>query len=1272
MDLRGTRENAAGVSSFGYSGTIAHVVACTACACSRSSFGSCTQQTFRRRRFVLAQMSSSGNVSCDFFSVQWEHVVRPSTNTCQLHMLYSFSPTQCTYVVPSRRTGQVLLFLTCANTLTWSFQSLHVAHALCEQLVSHEMPRCLTICSVSNGASSGAGTLFSCAAHGGASALLRVVRLEHPHVGAQSLLTGTSARISPYVALARWYGETEMAVHRVNHYAARLLECQELSQTKGKLDSGAYVISGGVSGLGLCAATLLNSKGVIRLFLTSRGGRISFDTVTCYAASMATLKSTAVSVSIVSCDHSVCQDTSNLFDNHSFTGALHASGSHVDVLFRTMTSGHVFTVAAPKAVAASQLRMVLHRVSLEVVGFFSSLASVLGNVGQSNYAMANSYLDALAQAHRMSGTCFASFQIPAVTGVGMSANQFNEMQLHAIGAIPMSCFVMCLHHVLSTHQVACVAMIPPELANLPGRATCRCQWYASLGARQRSTLTIENSSACNENAVLRVVQELAGTHMAAPTVETPIMEAGIDSLAATELAAQLRALAGVPISPTVIFDQPTPRAIAKHVQAQTCCSDNDIVSTRRSTAFRATSDLHLALTSFQSRWPGGCNQPDMWWRLQVSSGDAVNEIPLGRWSSCEPDTSQQVKNVPSCTYDGGFITGVCAFSCSTFHISPAETAAMDPQQRLLLEISYSTLHDSSLRRAILVSSDKGVLLGIEQPDWMLVQPPSARSSVFAATCCNVSVAAGRISFTLGLHGPCFSIDAACASSLVAVHGASRAVLARECEDSLGLAISLKLFPMGSLIAASAGMLSPDGRCKTFDARANGYIRSEAVCSTLVGSRCQLGLGLLGSVVKQDGRSASLTAPNGSAQRTLLNATMERSAVHASDLGCIEAHGTGTALGDPTEITALNASFHRPGSGTQLIVGAVKACIGHGEATAGFLGLHKVMDALHHKEVCSNAQLRAMNPLIHEVVEVSEVIATQNVQADCMTGVSAFGYSGTLAHCVVQKTVVAATGALLNDRNWKQSKLKLVYRRQQYQWQSPVHPLLQASTARQGSAAAIFRSPARNHALHALVANHVVQERILFPGAGYLEMARAAAADARVALRGVFFLQPLVVQASLCMHVECMLSSSLFEVRSMREDELDSPVIHCSGAVHPTTTGQQELVVAQSTVRCRLCVHAAHTHHLYDGFDSVGLQYGPAYRTLTQAWGSSTGAAARLMSRSTRDHAQVHPADLDDALCTRSIVTACDTGSSRETQLPFALDHALLQCTLGRLWAVRPR
>jgi acyl carrier protein len=311
-----------------------------------------------------------------------------------------------------------------------------------------------------------------------------------------------------------------------------------------------------------------------------------------------------------------------------------------------------------------------------------------------------------------------------------------------------------------------------------------------------------------EASVLRVVRELTGALAISLTIETPLMDAGIDSLAATELSSRLRLLTGVALSPTIVFEEPTPRAIAAHLLEQV---SEEVVGATPTIARAANGGCRVdnaegpvAIIGLVGRWPGGCDDEARRWCLQATCGDAMGKVPSTRWVIEEAVDMRLLSSVQTaCVQHGGFVAGAERFDGGAFGISPAEAGAMDPQQRLLLELGYGALHASCARRATLMGGDGGVFLGIERPDWAVAQPPSARSSVYAVTGDNVSAAAGRVSFVLGLQGPCSSVDTACASALSAVHGGAHAILGGECGLALALAVGLKLVPYGALGGASA-------------------------------------------------------------------------------------------------------------------------------------------------------------------------------------------------------------------------------------------------------------------------------------------------------------------------------------------------------------------------------------------------------------------------------------------------------------------------------------
>ncbi|KAL1522525.1 hypothetical protein AB1Y20_017512 [Prymnesium parvum] len=443
--------------------------------------------------------------------------------------------------------------------------------------------------------------------------------------------------------------------------------------------------------------------------------------------------------------------------------------------------------------------------------------------------------------------------------------------------------------------------------------------------------------------------------------------------------------------------------------------------------------LPVAILGCNARWPGGANNDLIRSRLMTASGDAFGPVPYQRWRLDEHvDSSKLPAAALACVQHGAFVSAAQCFDAAAFNISPAEANAMDPQQRLLLEHAYAALHGAAEDRTSLMGGDTGVFLGIERPDWALAQPPAGRASVYAVTGDNVSAAAGRVSFVLGLQGPCSTIDTACSSALVAMHTALGSVRNGQCADALTsssaaltMAASLKLVPHPTLGAASAGMLSVDGRCKTLDARANGYARSEAVCALALRpvddakSAAAPPSPLLGGTeVRQDGKSASLTAPNGSAQRKLIRLCTERAGMYLSEVGWVEAHGTGTALGDPTEMGAVGAEHGKrnpsePGRRAPMAIVAAKGNVGHSEAPSGHTGVLKTLSyMLPTLSLPGNCHLRTINPLIDERLRgqssLGYALPTQNTQlAEMGTsfsmagGVSSFGYSGTIAHCILR-------------------------------------------------------------------------------------------------------------------------------------------------------------------------------------------------------------------------------------------------------------------------------
>ncbi|HVH47490.1 MAG TPA: beta-ketoacyl synthase N-terminal-like domain-containing protein, partial [Labilithrix sp.] len=430
----------------------------------------------------------------------------------------------------------------------------------------------------------------------------------------------------------------------------------------------------------------------------------------------------------------------------------------------------------------------------------------------------------------------------------------------------------------------------------------------------------------------------------------------------------------------------------------------------------------IAIVGLGCRFPGASN-PEAFWRLLEAGVDAIVDVPPERWDAervHDPDPAKK-----SSLNWGGFVEGIDRFDAAFFGITPREAEEMDPQQRMLLEVASEALDDAGQARDELLGSRTGVFVGItNNNDYVALKrlaDDPARVRAHHGTGMASSVAAGRLSYTLGLNGPAMAIDAACASSLVAVHLAMQSLRSGECRMALAGGVNAILSPELSLAYSQAGMLSPTGRCRTFDESADGYVRSEG-CGMIVLKRLSdarahgdnvLAL-LIGSAVNQNGRGSGLTAPSGTAQQALVRQALASAGVHPSEVGYVEAQGTGTPLGDPIEIQALGEVLKEGRPSTRpFIVGSVKTNIGHLEAAAGIAGLMKVVLSLRHEQIPPHLHLKRLNPLLGAEtlpMKIPGASMPWPVGAERrIAGVSAFGFGGTNCHVLVEEAPHAPTG-----------------------------------------------------------------------------------------------------------------------------------------------------------------------------------------------------------------------------------------------------------------------
>ena len=554
--------------------------------------------------------------------------------------------------------------------------------------------------------------------------------------------------------------------------------------------------------------------------------------------------------------------------------------------------------------------------------------------------------------------------------------------------------------------------------------------YAGQNLEQVQTLV-------RAQVVERVKALLDGDTDEAMDLQAPLMEMGLDSLATTQLVRQLGEDLGVTIAPTLLFDYPTVAALSGYLASLVSTADVERdVGPDQSRQARPISHAAgaqqrgVALIGMSCRLPGSIDNTAALWTALTEGRCAVGKVPFRRWDVEAAIASKNSlgKEVQNRMRWGGFVEDLELFDPSFFRISAAEADAMDPQQRLLLEYSWLAFRDAGYTKEMLQDQNAGVFLGIASNDAVEVSSKAAGSatSVYSANGTSHSTAVGRVSYTFGLQGPCAAYDTACSSTLVALHAGVRALQNGDCDLALVGAVNVMLTATISEAFAVAGMTSPTGRCHTFDEAADGYVRGEG-CGAVVLKRMdeaaldrdRIHAVVTGVGVAQDGTSASLTAPNGRAQEKLLRSTLADGELAADELDYLEAHGTGTALGDPIEMSSAASVFGEGrGEDGPLVMGAVKANIGHLEPAAGMAGLIKTVLVMQHKQAPSNPELRSLNPKIEAVVESfpvrfpveSEPLRARSRDESLTAGVSSFGYAGTIAHALVTQ----ASGEVARD------------------------------------------------------------------------------------------------------------------------------------------------------------------------------------------------------------------------------------------------------------------
>ncbi|MEU4626875.1 SDR family NAD(P)-dependent oxidoreductase [Actinoplanes sp. NPDC023801] len=802
-------------------------------------------------------------------------------------------------------------------------------------------------------------------------------------------------------------GERESAI-RASGTFVRRLERAPHSGAAFVAPDGPVLITGGTGALGAHVARRLAVAGAGPLVLTGRRGPEAPGA----AELIAELTALGAEATVVACDVTDEAALRELLSAYDWKGIVHAAGVLDDGVLESLTPERITEVARVKLGTARLLDALTEGLDLRMFVLFSSVAGTIGSPGQANYAAANAGMDALARHRQDRGLPATSIAWGPWADGGMAGADAVSRRLNRGGMTPMAPeLAMTAFDSAVADGAPAVLVADADWARLaagrPGRLLSVLSPAGDDSAAEGTMLAeLATATAAEQHrALLRVVCASTATvlgHGSADDIDPhrAFRDLGLDSLTGVELRNLLTRATAMPLPATLVFDHPTPDALAAHLRELLTGSVSAPAAPVRGPDLGG--DDPIVIVGMSCRFPGGVTNPDELWELLLAGGDGLSGFPADRgWGAGLP------------VGVGGFIEDATAFDAELFGVSPREALAMDPQQRVLLESVWEAFERAGIDPGSLRGSRTGVFAGTNGQDYTGVVLGSGDPLVdgFVSTGNAAAVLSGRIAYTFGLEGPAMTVDTACSSSLVALHLASQALRSGECTMAVVGGVTVMSTPGAFIEFARQDGLAAEGRCKAFAAAADGTGWSEGagvlIVERLSDARRQ-GHRILavvrGSAVNQDGASNGLTAPNGPAQQRVIRQALAAAGLTPADVDAVEAHGTGTRLGDPIEAQALIATYGQDRD-VPVWLGSVKSNLGHTQAAAGVAGIIKMVLALRHGVLPPTLHVDAPTPHVDwaagSVQLLTEARSWPAGDRPRRAGVSSFGLSGTNAHTILE-------------------------------------------------------------------------------------------------------------------------------------------------------------------------------------------------------------------------------------------------------------------------------